>query len=142
MKETTITINIEFKTKFPEIPKVRLLYPKGSTIKSVTFDNIQIKAKIKNPLRLFMYKVGLSINDKPTEESVIEMQFCPGCVSLLATHLIIQKPTAKGDQFSFDCCPICGCVFIPKQVLMEVFNQQKSNIIMPGAKGMNLIKGG
>lgn len=142
MKGRTYVIPIAFKNLFPKVPTVRVLSPEGAKIKSVTERLFRIEFTIKNVHEIFLFPVTLSINEKPQETITVELQFCPACKELLVNHHIVQMRTTKGGLFPVNCCPKCGCVFIPKAAIMALVKQQESKIIVPGTQGMNLVKKG
>ncbi len=141
MKGHTITLHFPFTPPLPAPPTIRILSPEGATVHNITEKLLVIKAVIKNVHTTFLYKLTVSINDKPQEDMIMQIQFCPACKAVLNNWLQLKADMGNGRAVQFDCCPTCGNVFIPKRVLMSIFEQQKSSIILPGSRGMSMIKG-
>ena len=142
MKGQTNTLTIPFQKPFPSIPTIRILSPEGVVITNTTEDNFTIKFTLRNIHKVSLYEIKVSINGQPQESFIVQLQFCPACKTLLGNWMIITMQTTTGGKIPFDCCPVCGCTFIPKRTLMQIIQQKESSIILPGTKGMSLVKGG
>jgi hypothetical protein len=132
MKGRNYEITFKFKNKPETVPSVRILTNEVK-LRNVDIEGFTVTVCIPNVHKVHIYKISVSVNNHVLELEQ-PLQFCPACKELLPNW-----PVLKVGPTLLHTCPICGNVFIPKNMLAMAKKQNESGIVL--AKDVKMIDG-